>query len=45
MAGTEYVSLSIATLLLQYHQVTVIDVIFEKVNSLIINNHLSNTST
>lgn len=45
MVGTGYVSLSIATLLLQHHQVTVIDVILEKVDSLIINNYLSNTST
>ena len=35
MAGTGYVSLSRATLLLQHHQMTVIDVILEKVNSLI----------
>lgn len=39
MAGTGYVGLSMATLLAQHHQVTVVDVIPEKVEK--INNRVS----
>ena len=39
VAGTDYVGLSIATLLSQHHQVTAVDVIPEKVEKL--NNRVS----
>ena len=39
VAGTGYVGLSIATLLAQYHQVTAVDVVAEKVEKL--NNKIS----
>lgn len=39
VAGTDYVGLSIATLLSQHHQVTVVDIVQEKVD--LINNRKS----
>lgn len=40
VAGTGYVGLSIATLLSQHHQVTAVDIVPKKENSLIIKNLL-----
>ena len=45
VAGTGYVGLSIATLLSQHHQVTAVDVVPEKLNSLINTSRLYKMNT